>query len=145
MTRGLKQALLIGITAGMRCFLAPAVVISRQTSCGRNTNLVAAAAAVGELVADKTPYIGSRLDAGPLAGRVIAGALCGARVATQNGGSTAVGLAVGGAAAYASAHFFYHLRRTTTDAGIPDIAFAVAEDAAALAIASRACSLDRGK
>lgn len=142
MARGLKQALLIGITAGMRCFLAPAFVVSRQTSCGRNANLVAIAAAVGELVADKTPYIGSRLDAGPLAGRVIVGALCGARVAAKKGGNAALGLAVGGAAAYASAHFFYHLRRSATESGIPDLAFAVAEDAAALVIGSSSCSND---
>jgi uncharacterized membrane protein len=140
MTRGLKQAFLIGITAGMRCFLAPAFVISRQTSCGRNANLVAAAAAVGELVADKTPYIGSRLDAGPLTGRVVAGALCGARVVTRKGGNAALGIAVGAVAAYASAHVFYHLRRTTTEAGVPDLAFALAEDAAAIAIGSIACS-----
>ncbi len=140
MTRGLKQAFLIGITAGMRCFLAPAFVISRQTSCGANANIAAAAAAIGELVADKTPYIGSRLDAGPLAGRVVVGALCGARVASRKGGNPALGIAVGGIAAYAFAHFLYHLRRTTTEAGIPDLAFALAEDTAAIAIGSSACS-----
>jgi len=139
MTRGLKQALQIGITAGMRCFLAPAFVISRQTSCGRNANVVAAAAAVGELVADKTPYVGNRLDAGPLAGRVVAGALCGARVAANKEGNAVLGATAGGLAAFASAYFFYHLRRTTTEAGLPDLAFALAEDAAAVAIASNAC------
>jgi len=123
----------------MRCLLAPAIVISRQTSYGRNANLAAAAAAVGELVADKTPYIGSRLDAGPLAGRVVAGALCGARVASKKEGNAVLGAVAGGLAAYASAHFFYHLRRTTTEAGIPDLAFALAEDAAAAAIGSIAC------
>lgn len=138
MTRGLKEAALIGITAGMRCFLAPAFVISRQTSLGRRANLVAVSAAVGELVADKTPYVGSRLDAGPLTGRVIAGAICGAQVADKRRGSIALGLLTGGAAAYASAHFFYNLRRRATEARIPDLAFALAEDAAAIAIGSHA-------
>ncbi|MEO5860774.1 MAG: DUF4126 family protein [Pyrinomonadaceae bacterium] len=139
MTRGLKQAFLIGITAGMRCFLAPAILVSRESSCGRAVKLATTIAAVGELVADKTPYIGSRLDAGPLAGRVVAGALCGGRVAANKESNAVLGAAVGGLAAFASAHFFYHVRRTTTEAGVPDFAFALAEDTAAIAIASNAC------
>jgi uncharacterized membrane protein len=142
MARGTGQALLIGITAGMRCFLAPAIVVSRQTSCSSAMKTAATVAAVGELAADKTPYIGSRLEAGPLAGRVVAGAICGALVASERTGSAPLGFVVGGIAAFASAHLFYHLRRTSTELGIPDFAFALAEDSAALAIGSRACSTD---
>jgi len=139
MSRGDRQTLLIGIAAGMRCFLAPAVVVSKQSACGPVLKITTAAAAVGEIVADKTPYIGSRLDIGPLTGRVAAGALCGGWVATRREGSAVLGAAVGGLAAYASAHFFYHLRRTSTEAGIADLAFALAEDVAAIAIGFSAC------
>ena len=140
MSRGVSRALLIGITAGMRCFLAPAVLISGEPSWGRAAKITAAALALGELAADTTPYVGSRLDAGPLTGRVLAGAICGARIASQRRSSAPAGLVVGGIAAFASAHFFYYLRRTSTHSGIPDLAFALAEDAAAAGIASRACN-----
>jgi uncharacterized membrane protein len=139
MALGLKQAFLIGITAGMRCFLAPAVVVSKESACGSGLKIATAAAAVAELVADKTPYIGSRLDAGPLTGRVVAGAICGARVAANNRASAPAGFVIGGIAAFASAHLFYHLRRRSAHSGIPDLAFALVEDAAAAGIASRAC------
>lgn len=142
MGRGAQQAFLIGVSAGMRCFLAPAFIVSKHPSCGPGTKIAAAALAVGELAADKTPYIGSRLDAAPLAGRVIAGAICGAVVARKNESRPAVGLAIGGIAAFASAHLFYNLRRSVTGSGIPDLAFALAEDAVTVGIASNACSKD---
>jgi uncharacterized membrane protein len=124
----------------MRCFLAPAVLVSKDASYSSGLKLASTAAAAGELVADKTPYIGSRLDAGPLAGRIVSGALCGARVAAGKEGNPVTGAAAGALAAYLSAHVFYHLRRTSTSAGIPDLAFALAEDAAAFAIGSKGCS-----
>jgi uncharacterized membrane protein len=92
-----------------------------------------------EHVADKLPFIPARTDPAPLAGRIAAGALCGFVIARRAGESAAVGAVVGGLAAAAATFALYHLRRSlTTDAGLPDLAVALAEDVAAVGIAELA-------
>jgi len=95
MRRSYTPALAVGIgaVAGLRTLAAPAVlawaakrrwirlgnspfatIISAQAST-RLTDL-----AVSELIADKLPFTPSRLKAGPLASRVVSGAVCGATI-----------------------------------------------------------------
>ncbi|NOT49048.1 MAG: DUF4126 domain-containing protein [Acidobacteria bacterium] len=145
MANGLAKAVMIGVAAGMRCFLAPAMLMRgrREETCdGRfcsvsRTSIIALAAA--ELVGDKTSYIGNRTDAGPLFGRAVSGAVCGAIVSKQNGGDSIGGLVAGGLAAIASAHACYLTRRELARlTGTPDIVLALAEDAAALSLAAAA-------
>src|SRR3977135_101212 len=83
----------IGVVAGLRALAAPAVlgwaakrrwirlgnspfatIISAKAS-KRITDL-----AVTELIADKLPFTPSRLKAGPLASRIVSGAVCGATI-----------------------------------------------------------------
>lgn len=142
MANGLAKAVMIGVAAGMRCFLAPALLFGNDPekdgvpALGRLAITVLAA---GELVGDKTSYIGNRTDPGPLLGRVISGAVCGAVVSKRSGDDQVIGLLAGGIAAFASAHTCYLTRRELAKAtGTPDIVLALAEDAAAFSLAASA-------
>lgn len=147
MATGLIKAFVIGAAAGMRCFLAPAVLMKERRDedcdgaiCSLSRTSVTALA-VAELIGDKTPYIGNRTDPGPLLGRVVSGAVCGAVVSRTNGGDAYIGLLVGGLAAFASAHACYLTRRELARvSGSPDIVLALTEDAAAFLLASAASS-----
>ena len=52
--------------------------------------------AIGELIADKLPFIPNRTSPGPLFGRIVLGALCGATLCAAGGYSLAVGSILGG-------------------------------------------------
>ena len=70
-----------------------------------------AIAATGEMVADKTPLVGDRIDTLPLTGRVIIGGLVGALVARENDQSGLLGGIVGSASAFVVAHLAYQARK----------------------------------
>jgi uncharacterized membrane protein len=93
-------------------------------------------AAGGEIAVDKLPITPSRLDPGPLGGRIVVGAVTGAIVARGRGGSAATGAVVGSLAALASSWAFYHARAGLGSVtGLPDAVVAGGEDALALSIA----------
>lgn len=147
MANGLGKAVLIGVVAGMRAFLAPAAVSGRtdgdecDTPLCTVTNTAINLLSAGELVADKSPLVWDRTDFLPLAGRVASGEICGSIVSRRNGDSPVLGAIVGGAAAYASAHACYLTRTKLAEAtGAPDAMLAVAEDALASALAAKAVS-----
>src|SRR6185437_8373979 len=94
MKRSYTPALAIGIgaVAGLRALTAPAVLawaaerrLIRLGSSPLATILSTAAKritdfAVSELIADKLPFTPSRLNAAPLASRIVSGAICGATI-----------------------------------------------------------------
>jgi len=124
------RALGIGAVAGMRSMTAPAATLSARDHPFAG---LAVAAAAGELVVDKLPLTPPRTLPGPLAVRALAGGLAGGAVAARHEDSRALGFAAGAAAAVASAFIFFELRRRLTeDAGVPDVAVALAEDALAV-------------
>jgi len=87
-------------------------------------------ATLGEMVADQLPGIGARVAPGPLVGRALSGALCGASICTAEGERAEVGALAGGLSAIGSAYAFYHLRRKLGESQhIPDAALGLAEDA----------------
>lgn len=95
---------------------------------------VIALAAVGELVGDKLPMTPSRTKPLPLFGRIATGALVGAAIGTIGASDGwrrgAVLGAVGGVVgSFAGAAF----RAAGARTGLPDIVFALAEDAATIA------------
>ncbi len=91
---------------------------------------ILAALAVGELIADKTPFIPNRTDPPALIGRFGAGALAGASVAKARKGNWLMGAIVGGAAAVGATYAAYELRRRAGIATkLPDLVFALIEDA----------------
>ena len=138
------KAVMIGVVAGMRCFSALAFT-SRRLSSGSsaaiddsNFTLLSsnnvlkgiAAVAAGELICDKTSFIPDRIDPGPITGRAISGAICGAVIFTEEKKDPFLGAAIGGLSAIAAAHIFFRLRRElTTTHQLPDTAVALCEDA----------------
>src|SRR5690348_13196806 len=83
----------IGAVAGLRAWTAPAVlawaVKSRWIPLGNSplTTIISARTskkitdlAISELIADKLPFAPCRLKAGPLASRIVSGAICGATI-----------------------------------------------------------------
>ena len=92
-----------------------------------------AAAAVGEAIADKTPFIGNRTDVLPLAGRAAIGAVLGALVAAERDDDALQAALVGAATAVVAAHLAFYVRTRV----IPGAAGGLIEDALVLAVASR--------
>jgi uncharacterized membrane protein len=91
------------------------------------------ALALGELVADKLPFIPNRTSPGPLFGRVVLGALSGAALCISTGYSSALGAIVGGAGGVVGAFAGYRARAVLVkSSGLPDWAIALLEDLVAV-------------
>lgn len=148
LTNAFKQALGLGIIAGMRTFSAPVVVshvYSRHPSKQLKntpaqfmqtiaTSKVFKVLAAGELVGDKLPYTPNRTSTGGLIGRFLSGALCGATVYKANHRQPVIGGIVGGAAAIGSAFGCMFLRVTLGKrTGLPDPVIGAIEDAIVIA------------
>jgi uncharacterized membrane protein len=93
-----------------------------------------ALAAVGELIADKTPIVGDRIDALPLAGRAFMGATVGALIAREQEQNAFLGGMLGAATALIAAHLAYQGRKRLP---VPNLAGGLLEDSLVIAIASR--------
>lgn len=139
----------LGIVAGMRSmmpFALLALAARRGTFArdagrplsilrGRAVLPVAAFAAAGELVADKLPMTPSRIDPGPLSGRIVLGALAGAAICREARRSAIAGALLGGAGAAGGSFGGYHARKALGRATrLPDPLWAVAEDALAVSL-----------
>jgi uncharacterized membrane protein len=120
------RAFLTGVAAGSRTFVPAGALVLR----GRAPRLLLLAT-VGELVGDKLPWAPSRLDPGPLGGRAVSGAV-GAVALGGGGGGALLGAAGALAGAWAGARGRARLSAGGTRSDLPG---AVAEDAAALALA----------
>jgi uncharacterized membrane protein len=93
-----------------------------------------ALAAAGEMVADKTPLVGNRIDPLPLTGRVIMAGAVGVLIARdQDEDALASGLLCAATALVAS-HLAYHARRRLP---VSSVAGGLLEDSLVVALASR--------
>jgi len=114
-------------------------------------------AAVGELVADKLPGTPSRVGVGPLAGRIVAGAIAGLAIDTVDGGrdrhtrrapsarrdQRLQAAALGVLGALVGSYAGYFVRKGVVSAtGRPDWCVALIEDAATLTGAAAAVTAD---
>ncbi len=138
----------LGIVAGMRCMSAPALVsqfvrrgrLPLKSSRLRFLSSVGGASstallALGELIADKLPATPARTQAGPLAARMISGALCGAIFCSAKKRSPWLGVFYGVLGALGSTFAAYHLRRSVKETlHLPDSIVALAEDAGVASI-----------
>ena len=146
MKRSYTPALAVGIgaVAGLRTLAAPAVLAwaakRRWIRLGSSplATIVSAKAskritdfAVSELIADKLPFTPSRLKAGPLASRIVSGAICGATIYGVVKRPLTEGAVLGGLGAIAAAFAGYHMRKRLSR-DMPDLAVAVLEDALAI-------------
>jgi uncharacterized membrane protein len=144
----LGSAVLLGVASGMRSTAGLGILVLRGGSRGRGAELpgplaapaakAAAVVAIGaELVLDKLPVTGSRLEAPGLIGRVTFAAIGGALVARGSDLGALPAALVAAGAALASAKVFHDLR-ALADRRLPDPAVAVAEDALAIGVATLA-------
>lgn len=98
------------------------------------------ASTVGEMVMDKTPFVPSRTNPGPLGGRMAFGALAGLAIGMLGAGAGArvLGALTGALAAAAGAYGGNAYRSGVTKAtGLPDLPVALVEDAAAVLLARK--------
>lgn len=146
----LLGALLIGLAAGSRTFLAPAATSLAVTAGWIDLSASALAVlgttpaaiiliilAVGELIADTLPFVPSRKAAGPFIARIVSGALSGAAL-----GSASAMLGAGAFAGIVGAVIGtlggFALRRRMAEGFGRDLPAALCEDALAIALATLA-------
>lgn len=102
------ETVILGAITGMRSMSGVAVLALRSDGVMKR---VVPVLAVGEMLADKTPFVGSRLDPLPLAGRALMGSLVGYLLARRGPRAPWLGALAGGVAAVAAAHVMYHGRK----------------------------------
>ncbi len=136
----------IGVVTGLRSMTGPAVVCwaahmgwlslsdSRLALMGSSVATYAFSVfAIGEIVADKLPFIPNRTSPGPLFGRIVLGALCGATLCAASGDSVAVGAIVGAVGGVLGSFGGYWARsRLVKGLGCPDWVIAGIEDLVAV-------------
>ena len=134
----------IGAVAGLRALTAPAVLAwaaKRRWIRLRNSPFAAILSAkaskritdlaISELITDKLPFTASRLKAGPLASRIVSGAVCGATIYGVAERPLAEGAVLGGVGALAGAFAGYYTRKRLSG-DMPNLGIAVLEDALAI-------------
>ncbi|MBV9482928.1 MAG: DUF4126 domain-containing protein [Acidobacteria bacterium] len=134
----------IGVVAGLRSLLAPAIVAwtAQNRIVRRDLPLLALMGgpaskkiiklAAGELLADKLPFTPDRITPGPLAARIASGAACGAAVSFLGKASVRDGALLGGAGALAGAFGGFYTRRAL-GRNRSDFPVALVEDLVAIA------------
>jgi len=142
-------ALGIGIVAGLRAMTAPAVVAwaahlgwlnlvgSYFAFMGSKWALVIfTLAALGELVNDQLPKTPARTTAGPLAARIVLGALTGACLSVAGEASLMLGALLGAIGAVIGAFAGYKARvGLVKSLGVRDFVVAIPEDLVAIGLA----------
>ncbi len=127
----LTRIVALGGLSGMRSMAGIAALAWSRPGIARSLTALAAA---GEMVADKTPFVGDRIDPLPLSGRALMGALVGVLVAGEQGENRLAGGLLGAGTAVAAAHLAYRARKRLPMSGV---AGGLLEDGVALALASR--------
>ncbi len=139
----------IGIVAGLRSLLAPAIVAWAAHFASLNLHgspfsfmgstaavAIFSISAIGELVADKLPKTPKRTAFAPLLARILLGGLSGASLFAAAGKSLLTGALLGGTAGVIGAFAGYETRRRiVNNLHIKDIFVAICEDLVAIALA----------
>jgi uncharacterized membrane protein len=108
MTAGTLQRILgLATVTGMRSMAGLATLAAQHGGVLKSATALLAA---GEMMADKTSFVGNRTDPVPQAGRAVIGALVGGVIARQDRQSVWLGAVIGGAAAVAATHIAYQWR-----------------------------------
>lgn len=113
-TRTLGETVALGAITGMRSMSGLAVLAMRARKQNALTRSIPALAA-GEMIADKLPFMGDRIDPLPLAGRAVMGALVGGLLAREDEGNLILGGLIGAATAVIIAHLAYRVRLMASD------------------------------
>jgi uncharacterized membrane protein len=150
----IARAVLIGIAAGLRSATPLGTLARYQPEAPRRAawahwpllrsgfgRVLLQLGWLGELVADKLPFVPPRTQPGPLGGRMVMGAVAGLAVGSEAHGAGAKmgGAALGAAGAVVGSFGGNAYRSLAVKAtGLPDLPVAVAEDVAAAALARTA-------
>jgi uncharacterized membrane protein len=137
-------AFLMGCVCGLRSMTAPAVVawgarlgwLHLQGShlaffADKISLAIFSLLAIGELIADKLPFIPRRTQPGSLGVRIVFGAMCGAALCIAGSGLPLFGAILGGLGGVAGAFAGYHYRRSLSGK-VPDLLLALLEDVVAV-------------
>ena len=139
----------IGVVAGLRSLLAPAVVAwaahlgwlhlqgTPLSFMGSKVALIIfSLLAIGELIGDKLPKTPKRTAVVPLLARMITGGLCGACIWVSANQSLGIGAVLGAIGAVMGAFAGYEIRkRLVMQLKAPDFFIALAEDLIAISLA----------
>jgi uncharacterized membrane protein len=139
----------IGIVAGLRSLIAPAVVawaahlgwlsLSGSPLAFMGSTVAVAIfslLAIGELIADKMPKTPRRTSLVPLLARIVTGGLCGASLCAAANQSLLIGTLLGGTGAVIGAFAGYDIRRRfVSKLNTKDILIAIPEDLIAIGLA----------
>ena len=105
---GMSEAVLFGALTGMRSMSGAAALAHRRRGTWQRATAVMA---IGEMLADKTPFVGNRTDPLPLVGRAVMGAVVGGTIAHDERANVLIGGVLGATAAVIAAHLAYQVRR----------------------------------
>ena len=125
-----RKTLALGALTGMRSFAGAAALAAERG--GPLAGLIGLVAG-GEMIADKTSLVGNRIDAAPLAGRAVIGAVVGGLVAHEEDANVVFGALLGASTAVVVAHLAFQARRRVP---LPNVAAGLAEDALVVALGS---------
>ena len=111
----LNDTLVLGTLSGMRSMAGvTALAVRHGGLLGRVLPVLAA----GELIADKTSFIGNRIDPIPLAGRAFMGAVAGALTARNTQRGMVLHGLIGAATAVIATHVAYRARKALPVSGL---------------------------
>jgi uncharacterized membrane protein len=127
----INKIVALSAVTGMRSMAGVAALAFAHPGVARSVMGVAAA---GEMIADKTPWVGDRIDPLPLTGRVVMGAGVGVLIAVERKMNPLLGGLLGAATALITAHLAYHLRKRLP---LSPVAAGLLEDGLVVAIAAR--------
>jgi uncharacterized membrane protein len=140
-TRVIAAAAGLGVVAGLRSMAAPAVLgwaahegrvrVPVRGLRQKRAAEVVMTMAVGEIIADKLPFMPNRTSAPSLAARVVSGALVGGALCASKRKPVRLGVLAGAVGALVGTYGAFHLRHRLSQR-VPDKLVAVAEDAIAV-------------
>ena len=127
----LRRTLAVGALSGMRSLAGP-MALARS----RGGSLAGVIAVLGgaEMIADKTSFVGDRIDPLPLAGRAAMGGLAGAYIAHEYRENMLLGGLLGAASAVAAAHLAFQIRKRLP---VSNVAGGALEDAVVIGLMQR--------
>jgi uncharacterized membrane protein len=127
----LKKIVALGALTGIRSMAGVATLAWPHRGLAQP---VLALAAASEMIADKTPFVGDRIEPLPLGGRAVIGAGIGALIARQHAQNAVLGAMIGASTAVVVAHLAYHARKRLP---LSSVAGGLLEDSLVIAIARR--------
>lgn len=130
----LASSVLLGLAAGHRSMMPLATLALARRRRGLVVPILGTMLAIGELIADKLPFVPARTRPLPAIVRALSGATAGGIVARRAGRSSVMGILLGATAAMTTTQLGLRLRRAA-EGTLPRIVAGLVEDALAVTLA----------